>query len=401
MDSIRLDRVLLIVNSDSAQSLNDAQDYATRRSLIGGHVLAFNFGLANANTKTLSELNGITAGITCQTEGAYLGLYFVRAVRLYCTDNGIDAVIVSTFTPCKVSGFAAPYSLAVYPLAAVAGFSLWFDGQQTMPPAHFDPFVNTVDSIDAVIAGAPATWRPLPVTPRNTRNPSRLIPHGRLGAPNYISTSVAEVGLRGGATSVYDNAVTTALAGELVDNTLGEHCLTETLNYSVITAAKNKLAVDRARQLAMPTVRNMGVDYQMSEASGGSITVPNPVFATCLATPFNPNGFSFGGPLADSFSCAAGAWGFIWTSGAGAFGGDLLYDGGAAAVMTSGEPYADGMPEPQDLFILATHYQIPLMLAHFLARGNGAGSTVCGDPLYAPYKSTNVTPPKPWSSPHQ
>ncbi len=81
-------------------------------------------------------------------------------------------------------------------------------------------------------------------------------------------------------------------------------------------------------------------------------------------------------------------------------GTDFLYNGGSAAVFTFGEPLSDGIPNPQELFIYATTYQMPLMLAHFLAHGNGMGSTVVGDPLYTPYLSTDVVPPKAWRLPH-
>ncbi len=57
MDAIRLDRVLLVINSDNAQSVADAADYATKRSLTGGHTIAFAFGtLGGSNNFTLAQL---------------------------------------------------------------------------------------------------------------------------------------------------------------------------------------------------------------------------------------------------------------------------------------------------------------------------------------------------------
>ncbi len=171
------------------------------------------------------------------------------------------------------------------------------------------------------------------------------------------------------------------------------------MSYSLITAALNKLGFDQAQRLVFNLI-HMGVDASMSAAAGGSLSLPSSLFALCFANPFEVSGWNYGATLANSFTCDPGAWGFIWTSSAGLLGADLLYNGASAAVLTFGEPYAGNIPHPQELFITATHYQLPLMLAHFLAHGTGMASTVCGDPLYTPYSSTITRAPKPWFAPH-
>ncbi len=381
MLQIDTSKVLLIVNADNAQSISDANDYVIKRGLNSAHRLAFNFGTSNA-TLTETELrNGTT--LQCQT-APYIGHAFFGAISDYIQTHAIEAVIVSTYTPSSVASGAA-----VYTLASHAGAASWYQTHTTGTPFYFTGSTPTRNTIETIINNVPDDWRP-----NGGSNPFGFVPHGRLGCPDYTNGTIAEVALRAsiGVESIYTHAVTGALSAELVDHTNAQHALTQTLNYNIISASMNKTAFDWAKRLAMPNVANMGVDFVMNENATPPITLPAPLFALSLGVVYN-------GPdtgLADAFTCASGAWGFVWTSSAGIFGTDVLYNGGAAAVLTMGEPFNNAIPYPNELFIYATAYQTSLALAHFLAYGNGMGSTVFGDPLYRPYLSTGVTPPKPW-----
>jgi hypothetical protein len=120
-------------------------------------------------------------------------------------------------------------------------------------------------------------------------------------------------------------------------------------------------------------------------------------FALCVASPFN-----FAPTIYDDINgkVLPGAWGMVWTSSMGIFGTSILRNGGSAAVFTYGEPYANGIPPPHQMFIYTSYYKMPLMLANMMCSGYNQGSTVCGDPLYTPYLSTPTAPPVVSMSPY-
>ncbi len=374
-------KVLLIVNSDNAQSIADADDYVVKRGLNAAHRLGFAFGTSNAILLP-SQLK--TSGGPACTTAPYTGQMFAPAIAAYQNANEIQAVIMSTYTPCRVDPQVVAQPGAVFTLAAYAGAARFFNTFGAgSSPSYFsgDPVRTTIEEI---ISTAPQDWIAVQSSSLGR------VPHGRLGCPDYTSGTIAEIALRGslGGGSIYTRAVTKALVSEATSKTSVQHALTQVLDYSIISPADNTTAFNWAKRIAMPNVANMGVDYVLSNAGTPPITLPGPLFALCLAEEFNS-------PLTirDAFTCVDGAWGFMWTSSAGIFGDALLYNGGSAAIMTFGEPYNYGMPAPNEVFIYATRYQTSVMLAGFLGYGNGCGFTVCGDPLYRPYLSTPTTNP--------
>lgn len=379
-------RVLIVTNSDNAQSNTDASDYIVKRGLTS-RKLAFNFGTDNSAMDRGMLTGGAISHYLCQT-APYAGQAFTVAIANYVADNAIEAVILSTYTPCRVS-----FGGGVYTVSSFAGAASWWNANSS-PLSYFDPTPRTRTTINQIVANVAQDWRP-----NRGNNPNSIIPHGRLGCPDYNNNTIAEVALNAsvGPESIYTHAVTNGLVAETQDQTQKQHALTQSLAYSVVTAALQTLAFNWAKQIAMPFVANMGTDYAMNPASNPPLVLPGPLFALCLAVDFNGVNQT---NLQNAFTCLAGAWGFNWTSNAGQFGQALLYNGGSAAALSFGEPFSDGIPQPQELFIYVSYYQVPAMLAHFLAYGNDMGSTTCGDPLYTPYKATGVRPPKPFMQPY-
>ncbi len=391
MDAIRLDRVLLVVNSDNAQSVADAADYATKRSLTGGHTIAFAFGtLGGSNNFTLAQL--LTSGGPACTTAPYAGQMFLPALAHYMADHDIDAVILSTFTPC---GFNPQSSGKTYTLASVAGYAKQMFRFGSIPVSYFDE-VNYVavphDTVANIQANVCQNWHPF-----SSRNVAGALPHGMLGCPNFSTSTIAERPLRVsvGVESIYTHAVTKGLIAEALDHTPDLHLVTD--NIDVTRAAQ---AAFWARQLAIANLRNAGNGVTYDPTGGGSWSGAMNVFAGCGSFGSFVQSWAFGGTFADSFTVQPGGWYYQFVSNTGFLGTDFLYNGGSAAVFTFGEPLSDGIPNPQELFIYATTYKMPLMQAHFLAHSNGMGSTVVGDPLYTPYLSTDVVPPKAWRAPH-
>lgn len=393
MDAIRRDRVLLIANSDNAQSVADAADYTTRRGLTGGHTLTFAFGTVGHTTfNTLWA-----AGPLCTTPGPYNGMRLLLACAAYIAANGIDAVILSTYTTYYV---LMPGTSAIATMGSFVASSPNYVATAGALPYYFDRAnydATSHDSVASIQANVCHNWRR-----GSPRNPGGFIPHGRLGCPDVANSTIAETPLRNtiAGASVYDRAVTVALAAESQDQTLQPYVGTDTANVSTfVTAAENLIGLSWARQLAMSNLKNLTAsDFVTTE--GGSLTGVSSIWGICCGAGFNVSPWTVGGPLADSFTCPDGAWGYLYISYSYCLGSDMLYNGAAAAGITYGEPLAPNIPQPQELFIHATTHQIPLMLAHFLAHSTNQGSTVCGDPLYTPYLNTGVVPPKPICLPH-
>jgi hypothetical protein len=353
----------MIVNSDNAQSISDADNYVLRRGLNQACRLAFSMGTVNAWNATQLK----TAGPLCATP-PYNGMPFVPAVAAYMLANDIEGVICSTYTSTAVDPQVGLRPGMTATLSAWASGAVFYNSNPVGTLISY--FGSGIDrrTAKSLIAQVDQEWQ---------INTWHQVPHGRLGCPDYAGGVIAEKPLNTGG-SVYSNAVSVAMSAELLNHQRGTHILSDVLSYSIITAAKNKIAFDWAVTINMPSRIDLGVQLQVSDLLAGSSTSPVSLFSYCI-------GVSLEGKNPTNIAPEAGAWGFAWTSSAGVFGSILLSAGGAAAVMTYGEPYSDCLAEPQELFVYATAYQLPLMVAAFLAHSSGTGYTVCGDPLYAPY----------------
>lgn len=414
MQTIDLQKVLLITNNDNAQSKLDAADYISRRGLNPTHVLAFNFG--TLGSVAYEQLIGTgSPAIICQTSGAYLGKSFIEAIATYILNNDIDAVILSTYTTPELSINGGGWPLAAYAGAAVY-YQYYYSTGEDPVPGYYSPGVAAMVDKYPAVSGSDywSTYRNTPTkiicsTAYNWKDSSVNIkayrPHGRLGSPT--NGSIQENTLRGGATSIYNNAVTKALTAEQVDNKGNIHAFsdsTSNINYSpYMTPAMNDVAYQWCDTIGITNRVRLndvypplsGQGYLKDDPGGTPYTsFPGSIFALCVGDEFN--NISNYTTLQNSFTCSNGAWGFTWTSSSFVFGNALLYNGGSAALNTISEPFAYSLAFPHEVFHYATYYKMPLMLAQFHAYGTrspapyrGAlGFTVCGDPLYAPYKST-------------
>ncbi len=174
IEFVDLSKVLLIFNSSIGASIDDMDDYVQQKGLAD-HRIGFNFGVQNAAIGAADLDN--SAVIECRT-APYKHQSFVDAVANYITDNAIQAVILSTYTPPTVIPITG--GAAGYPLAAYAGAALYWqaNGMSAAPP-------------DAVEFGTTKKWM--------TRAQTLLLrPHGRIGCPDVTSTLIAEVPLRTG-----------------------------------------------------------------------------------------------------------------------------------------------------------------------------------------------------------
>jgi hypothetical protein len=519
MQQIDLQKVLLITNSDIAQSGLDAADYVVKRNLNPAHILAFGFGtndvLDKRNTPTLLY----SSGPTCTTAGPYYGMYFYGALAAYYAANQIEAVILSTYTPASVTiGIAVGWE---WPLAAYAGIAWYCNnpvrGVSSSPAfltPYFDPY-NTTTSLDpwTTINNVAQQWKPGYTTP-NPRNPYNLIPFGRLGNP-VTGGTIAEYGIDASVQSppgetCYQHAVRTALLGEAQNQSTAQQGLSTTLKYDGFTVpASNQAAYDfatsvglnvakldyslhtypyayvHAADTSIPVVDSTGfpasgvvrVDYEylsyttllpaaylvtetgdrLVDGAGGylfspatltglsraltgpvghpyenasaatdhptsspiytiapPLTAPGTYFMQDYGQPGLDSAFtdlhsicvnaSYNGVYTDQTSAAIvgklanGAWSYVWTSSSNILGISFLQAGASTAIMSVSEPGANWLPMAQEVYILASAYQIPLMLAQFLSHagdnivvgGNHQpfGTCPCGDPLNTPYKST-------------
>lgn len=507
--AINLQKILVIYNADVAQSLADARDYIQRRKLNPDLLLGFHFN-ASFNHITVAQLMGTTGprsavptgSPTCAT-APYVGGFYLQTVAAFQDAHSIEAVILSTYTPCSVEDYLGNINYpTTHTLAAVTaqawgaarnnpfgGLVNWagypggwgftennheFDLEVALTAtdttiridnspgnAHADgyailkfgppPFTVKIDNElirvnslarDLSTTGVtlfqnlergrggtrPAahaqgarvepydpTWMDLLDYPNATRwstgyvdwtpsqtniyNADRLLAHGRLGLPHPGDT-IAELPLIGGG-SVYQNAVTQALIAETRNHREDLHVVSYTNNYDpYMTPWMNGQMADWLKAQGFRTVEvslweEQG-DYSWAPAvpgtygfgsSTGIAVDPGlpPFFALCLGQEFN-SAPSIGQDLLGKI--LPGAWGFTWTSSAMIFGQALLMNGGAAAICSAGEPRTSGLPLPMQLQLLAIKHQLPLMLALLLAGHSSPGTTVYGDPLYAPYLHT-------------
>jgi len=517
MQQIDLQKVLLITNSDIAQSGLDAADYVVKRNLNPAHILAFGFGTNDVINKSANPTLLYSSGPTCTTAGPYYGMYFYGALSAYYAANQIEAVILSTYTPSSVQNATS----GAWPLATYAGWASYVlaSGKALYPYLVFQPYFDPYNpsgvwDATGIINNVAQQWGP-DYSGGNPRNPDNFIPFGRLGNPISGGT-IAEYGIDASVQSppgetCYQHAVRTALLGEAQNQLTAQQGLTTTLSYGGHNLpASNQVAYDfatsvgfnvakldyslhtypyayvHAADTSIPVVDSTGfpasgvvrVDFEyisyttilpaaylvtetgdrIVDGAGGYLFSPatltglsrgltgpvghpyknasaatdhptsSPIYT--IAPPLTAPGTYFmqdwGQPGLDSTftnlhtvcvnadfnsiyidqtaaaivgKLANGAWGYVWTSNSNMLGISFMIAGASTAIMSVSEPGSTHLPEAQEIYTLATAYQIPLMLAHFLAHAGdnlsasqgqyqAFGTCPTGDPLNNPYKST-------------
>ena len=409
--TIRLDKVLMVVNNDIAQSNSDADDYISRRGLTS-RKLAFNFGTAGVGNNQPSATDITTsATISCQTAGAQSGLSFIAAISSYIRLNDIDCVICSTYTPAVVSPFNVGGNAGMaLPFATVAGLASTINavGISNLLNGGISDFFNTSATLPTDLAksfGVSSNTRSSNWL-NGTRNPTgtqTVIPHGRLGCNIGTSGSGTTIGGTYGGFPVelpiYPQCVIKAMLAEQQDNSQQLHVLTNNLQYTApMTTAANTLAYNWAKSNKM-NVSNFGVDIPLPSGGGdganGFSTAlgysVGSIFGYCVGVQFNfgTSGWSYGvNSYLSNYSVAQGGWWFNWTSSAYCTGYDFMGKGGSAAIITVSEPYNVGMPQAHLVFLALTNLKCTMAAANFAGNWNCSAATVYGDPLYSPYKST-------------
>jgi hypothetical protein len=394
---IDLSKVVIFANSDITQSGIDAQDYCLRRGIPTANIVSFNFGTSNSTDSAL-----LSTTVVAQASGlsGYVGLTHAAAATRAIAVTGATAILSSTLTPFKMDG------LDTVPGHAGGGSS---------------PFISGVSFSNDDPGGQMSQYPPVGLWayPRTT------VPHGRLGCPatrfGYIDT-IAEQSLASNASAtvissggtgltvstLYDNCVASAIAAEQVDHRLHQHVISSSINRVAGAQPLWESAhmTEWARAIGLTvydlpaTYSNGAPDYNASNTQVfmGTISPPLSAFALVLGElSANDLGFADRYPPAaweGNFSVLPGAWMYIYTSFTDAAARGWLHSGAAAAHMTAVEPTTAGLPRMADVFRIAVLHKAPLCVASWLASGanraTGRGSTVCGDPLYRPYKSTSL-----------
>ena len=245
-----------------------------------------------------------------------------------------------------------------------------------------------------------------------------LRPHGRLGCPDLTTMkttfAMAELPLASGGTTVYNNAVTNALANEKVNNYL------KPVHYSSVDSPTAGLgptyqAYVNAQFPGASNAVDMG-SQAVPSSIGGKFISSNPMqpyqtfWSVMLLGGFNTDALGINqssyfynnagissGQLAfqNNYNLLPGAWAQCWYSYGYNFGMNMLYNGASAALFPVAEPLSLNVTYAHEVYHYALNQGVPLCLANVYCAnqvGNIAfGTTVYGDPLYAPY--SNTTPP--------
>lgn len=289
-------KVLLIVNSDYPQSLADALDYVSRRGLTSTNILSFNLGTTTTITTDILDISGTntTTPVRCNTSGTYWNQTFVTAISNFKNNNQVDGVILSTYTPHKLTGTSTYYgrdTLASFAGGASSSYrgggldtsyfcpnttgfpydltSLsWFPGSQAATYAR-----NTIERVYERVVN---TWQ-VPAGSTNSLNPYKKVPHGRLGCPNLDSTTISEDSLLSylGTSSIYNRAVTKGLEAETKNQLQSVHVLSQTVSYTVsggdgMTSWANSMAYEWSKRMGMTNVYKVDFGSYTQIASTGN-----------------------------------------------------------------------------------------------------------------------------------
>lgn len=408
-------KVLVIVNSANAQSAADADDYQAKRG-AGAIRLGFDFTGSAGNTvidfATLAALQ-----CNASPASAYNGQPYFTAVLNALRDLACEGVILSTFTPASYwtgqtfSGFQIRY-----PLAAVTAAALKYAGQVTAPNPDWSSLPSRATAWFAGNDVNPWT-RALPDPPIHADwlNQMRsavaspapfFLPNGRLGMPDFNSTTIAERALIAGGKSIYQNAVDNARAVANENALAKTHVISTTEFYNVNAAGQTIETGSTKNGLAGNICTDYGIPRINIASSGGDI-VANDFWNTTLPQKvryfaFIMSGTRFGSqwpPVVNpaysvNLDPMPGAWGGYAQSFSGGHAGEHMARGCSAFIATAGEP-GTSISHPTGAFWTALRSGCSLMLASIFSASltdsaawpcaYPQAQTVYGDPLYRPY----------------
>lgn len=240
-----------------------------------------------------------------------------------------------------------------------------------------------------------------------------VLPHGRYGCPatagagpstgfNFNTELVGRSGTR-----VFEQAVTNAIAAEqqynfarpLVASTGPADLLSPSLGLTQPYFAAS-MAQARAR---CPWTIDIGSSYLYADFKAGTMQPPLVIFGLCVAMSLNTGADPGNALYSNNYTVPAGGWSAHWYSFQWYWAMDFLYSGGSSALMTVGEPLADGIRDPS---LILPQMLAGASLAEVLPRSRTPNSSPVypvnsaypgramsvGDPLYRPY-AVQLAPP--------
>jgi hypothetical protein len=422
---------ILVVNSSVPQSLTDALDYCSKRGIPVANIRAFNFGTTDYSATYATSINMpgasnssttfyrlLSVNVSCQNGNsslygpsgsnpqpfynASLTGALLPTLASDITTNGALAIICSTYTPSTMYSTDGSYAHSFSALCASAAV---LTGQSTYSP----PGPPNSSSVAASLAALADT-----AIPTNWATLTQLRPHGRLGCPDFSGGAFGELAPRSGIGTVYSNAVAGAIACEATNNFAKPTFICSTVNDTYFSGT----SISAAHWAFMQGVPGLNLIDGGNDAGSTSlyynmkwtpypVTQPLPsVWAMCTGKQANdqvtavdatkPANFRTSQYLAYNMNVQKGAFGGTWYSFSFNLGQALLWNGASAAVMTVAEPLAYYISYPHHVQTALIKQGVPLALANFWSptwsnTGAVMGTSVFGDPLYAPYKAYNLT----------
>lgn len=395
-------KILLIVNTSSGkgQSITDADDYVTRRGLNSG--LRLGFAFPDVSVMTWDSLRQLTCTSGTINGTSYVGKTAFTAVADAIDAAGIEMVLCSTYTPASIQiNLVLSVFTVQFPLSAVLGFAGWhLSFGTTTPGVSFltgFPFNSTSTDYSSFVNPVPFDWK-AQLTASKTGTRVTGLPNGRLGCPDFNSSTNTERALAAGGTSIYDNAVTNALAQESTPVWYKPHISSSSENYSTyvpITSNQLILSYCRAQKFVTLDVTN-GQDISATALFTNGLSPAQPFYAFTLASTREDSAWpaSQSPVYAGGLQPLPGSWAYVWQSFAGGWSANLLAKGASGAVGTAGEPGSSGYMVPSGVLYNLVNYGLSLAAAAFTAHSRDPGNnqywpiaqTVYGDPLMVPYK---------------
>jgi len=454
---INRQKIGIIYNALVPQSLADAKDYIARRGLNSSLLLGVNFyppssdpaqtngGLYLAWPWIFFNKNGYSPDIVT---APYNTMSLISGVAQWTNDNLLEGIILSTYTAESVTSPPGGNFMSLSRLLGMANQAVayglsptgsvwnrvsdtlastylpqynqqtWYSSvvNQSNPPSPTNLYSYGYNSAANPLAlYTPGGWQQF----RTIVNPNwktlyfstgyRQIPAGRLGMPNFFvpgatqtKAPIQEVTTIYGV-PVYQNAVTSALAAEQVNQSASLHLYSTQLCYQQIgsnpptyfVSPTNNATVGPFLQTrGFTNVKNVaqGGDIDPTAFYNGTVTVPN-VFGYAMASATRP-GTPFG-LYYPSTPVAKGAWLVDWSSADVFVSQPFMVQNGTATIANTGEPLAPYCgASPNEIAFMLTTTRCSMMEASFLSvqadylTGHNMGPGIYGDPLYSPYQST-------------
>lgn len=376
-------KILMIVNTDNAYSLELAQYYQTKRGLDPAHILSYAFG----NGNTISGVNATTANFQNN---------IIDPIATYILANDIQAVICSFvpvntgkllyYTGTFIQGEATSTVLAasVY-IRDYRGFA-YFTGNRH--PQHdnearlqYQGWDNGT-IYDALYLPYQYSVSPLPVSGLFAGMDKGS---GSLGNPHRKDAAGFALAKR-----CIDDAVDGATSGT-VHFGLHDRTKTSTSGNSLVGPQ-----AERARQMCVkrgvPTRHFIGsydsnwplqpppASYDRDEMLLGNLD--ETAWGMCGSGIANE---AVGAPYINSYTWVKGSWGFECTSFGDRLMRNMLDNGACAGIGTVYEPFTGGVGKC-DGFMQHLLVGRSMMAAQTLCCPTLAGANECwGDPLYKPF----------------